>query len=60
MKYPDIEFEALVLAIYPKAEIVDNVVNYITIMKITNKNGDCQNHHFPHPPTEGWNILGPS
>lgn len=35
--YPDIEFEAMVLAIYPKAEIVDNVVNYITIMKITDK-----------------------
>jgi len=35
--YPDIEFEAKVLAIYPKAELVDNVVNYITIMKITDK-----------------------
>jgi RND family efflux transporter MFP subunit len=37
--YPDIEFEAIVIAIYPKAEIVDNVVNYITIMKITDKKG---------------------
>lgn len=38
--YPDIDFEAEVIAIYPKAEIVDNVVNYITIMKITNKKGE--------------------
>lgn len=35
--YPDIEFECVVKAIYPKAEIVDNVVNYITIMKIKDK-----------------------
>lgn len=37
--YPDTDFEATVIAIYPKAEVVDNVVNYITILKITDKKG---------------------
>lgn len=31
--YGDQEFEGLVTAIYPKAEIRDNVVNYITVVK---------------------------
>jgi len=33
--YTDTDFEGVVTAIYPKAEIQDNVVNYVTILKIT-------------------------
>jgi len=32
--YPETEFSGTVMAIYPKAEIQNNVVNYITIIKI--------------------------
>ena len=32
--YPDTEFEGVVTAIQPKAEIVDNVVNYVTLIEI--------------------------
>jgi RND family efflux transporter MFP subunit len=34
--YPGIVFEGIVKAIYPKAEIVDNVVNYVVIIDISN------------------------
>jgi macrolide-specific efflux system membrane fusion protein len=34
--YPDTEFEGVVTAIYPKAVIQDNVVNYVVTLKITN------------------------
>ncbi len=34
--YPTTDFEGKVVAIYPKAVIQDNVVNYITRIKITN------------------------
>ncbi len=34
--YPDTDFEGLVTAIYPKAVIQDNVVNYVVTLKITN------------------------
>lgn len=37
--YTDIEFEGKVTAIYPKAEMKDNVVNYITIIDITGNKG---------------------
>jgi len=37
--YADIKFEGFVQAIYPKAEIIDNVVNYVSIIEITNKQG---------------------
>jgi len=37
--YPENEFEAEIRTIYPKAEIMNNVVNYIAIMKITNNKG---------------------
>ena len=33
--YPDTEFDGKVTAIYPKAVIQDNVVNYVTTLKIT-------------------------
>lgn len=33
--YPDTDFEGVVTAIYPKAVIQDNVVNYVTTLKIT-------------------------
>ncbi len=33
--YSDIDFEGVVTAIYPKAVIQDNVVNYVTTLKIT-------------------------
>ena len=33
--YTDVEFEGIVTAIYPKAVIQDNVVNYIVTLKIT-------------------------
>jgi RND family efflux transporter MFP subunit len=32
--YPDTEFSGTVTAIQPKAEIVDNVVNYVTLIRI--------------------------
>ncbi len=32
--YPDTDFEGVVTAIQPKAEIVDNVVNYVTLIEI--------------------------
>jgi RND family efflux transporter MFP subunit len=32
--YPDTDFEGVVTAIQPKAEIVDNVVNYVTLIQI--------------------------
>ena len=32
--YPDTEFEGVVTAIQPKAEIVDNVVNFVTLIEI--------------------------
>ena len=35
--YSDVDFEGRVTAIYPKAEIQDNVVNYVTIIEITDK-----------------------
>lgn len=37
--YSDANFEGVVQAIYPKAEIIDNVVNYVSIIEITNKQG---------------------
>jgi len=37
--YPGNTFEGSVSAIYPKAEIRDNVVNYIVIIEISGKNG---------------------
>lgn len=37
--YADVKFEGVVQAIYPKAEIIDNVVNYVSIIEITNKQG---------------------
>jgi len=37
--YSDVIFEGIVQAIYPKAEIIDNVVNYVSIIEITNKQG---------------------
>ncbi|MBW1911772.1 MAG: efflux RND transporter periplasmic adaptor subunit [Deltaproteobacteria bacterium] len=37
--YTDIDFEGTVTAIYPKAEIQDNVVNYITVLRITDHQG---------------------
>ncbi|MGB2905600.1 MAG: efflux RND transporter periplasmic adaptor subunit [Candidatus Aminicenantaceae bacterium] len=35
--YTDTDFEGTVIAIYPKAEIQDNVVNYITVLRITDR-----------------------
>ena len=37
--YPDVIFEGKVVSIYPKAEILDNVVNYDVIIEITDKKG---------------------
>lgn len=37
--YTDTDFEGVVTAIYPKAEIQDNVVNYVTILEITDRQG---------------------
>ncbi|MCP4217567.1 MAG: efflux RND transporter periplasmic adaptor subunit [bacterium] len=37
--YPGVDFEGKVTAIYPKAEMKDNVVNYISIINITITNG---------------------
>jgi len=34
--YPDTDFEGMITAIYPKAVIQDNVVNYVVTLKITN------------------------
>ncbi len=35
--YPDVEFTGRVTAIYPKAEIQDNVVNYLVIIEIDDR-----------------------
>jgi len=37
--YPTITFEGTVKAIYPKAELIDNVVNYVVIIDITDSKG---------------------
>jgi len=37
--YPDVEFTGSVTAIQPKAEIVDNVVNYVTLIEIGSLEG---------------------
>jgi RND family efflux transporter MFP subunit len=37
--YPGVPFEGVVRAIYPKAELIDNVVNYVVIVDISNSNG---------------------
>ena len=37
--YTDTDFEGKVTAIYPKAEIQDNVVNYVTILEIIDSQG---------------------
>ena len=37
--YPDTDFKGTVTAIYPKAVIQDNVVNYIVTVQITNSQG---------------------
>ncbi|MEN8193181.1 MAG: efflux RND transporter periplasmic adaptor subunit [Bacteroidota bacterium] len=37
--YSDVIFEGLVKTVYPKAEIIDNVVNYVSIIEITNSQG---------------------
>lgn len=37
--YPDVLFEGKVVSIYPKAEILDNVVNYDVIVEISGKKG---------------------
>ncbi len=37
--YPDTDFEGAVTAIYPKAVIQDNVVNYVVTLKITDHKG---------------------
>jgi macrolide-specific efflux system membrane fusion protein len=37
--YSDVEFEGTVVAVYPSAEIQDNVVNYVTIIRISNEQG---------------------
>ncbi len=37
--YTETEFSGIVTAIYPKAEIQNNVVNYITIIEIQNQEG---------------------
>jgi macrolide-specific efflux system membrane fusion protein len=37
--YPDTDFEGVVTAIYPKAVIQDNVVNYVVTLKITDHKG---------------------
>ncbi|MCP5048431.1 MAG: HlyD family efflux transporter periplasmic adaptor subunit, partial [bacterium] len=38
--FPDTDFKGTVTAIYPKAEIQNNVVNYITIVKMIGTNGN--------------------
>ena len=37
--YSDVDFEGTVVAVYPSAEIQDNVVNYVTIIRISNDQG---------------------
>ncbi len=37
--YPGVEFDGRVTAIYPKAEIQDNVVNYLVIIEIGDRQG---------------------
>lgn len=37
--YPNITFEGIVKAIYPKAELIDNVVNYVVIIDISDSKG---------------------
>ncbi|KAF0212781.1 MAG: RND family efflux transporter MFP [Ignavibacteria bacterium] len=37
--YPSITFEGIVKAIYPKAELIDNVVNYVVIINISDSKG---------------------
>lgn len=37
--YSDVKFNGVVKTIYPKAEIIDNVVNYVSIIEITDKKG---------------------
>lgn len=37
--YPDTDFEGVVTAVRPKAEIQDNVVNYITVIEISDNQG---------------------
>lgn len=37
--YSDVQFEGVVKTIYPKAEIIDYVVNYLAIIEITNTQG---------------------
>ncbi|MCP4902114.1 MAG: efflux RND transporter periplasmic adaptor subunit [bacterium] len=37
--YPDVDFGGVVTAIYPKAEMKDNVVNYVTIINIDDGTG---------------------
>jgi HlyD family secretion protein len=37
--YPGVQFGATVYAIQPKAEIIDNVVNYVTRLEITDRQG---------------------
>ncbi|NJD22618.1 MAG: efflux RND transporter periplasmic adaptor subunit [Melioribacter sp.] len=37
--YPGITFEGIVKAIYPKAELIDNVVNYVVIIDISDSKG---------------------
>jgi macrolide-specific efflux system membrane fusion protein len=37
--YSDVDFEGRVLAVYPSAEIQDNVVNYVTIVRIADDRG---------------------
>ncbi|MCP5104858.1 MAG: efflux RND transporter periplasmic adaptor subunit [bacterium] len=37
--YPATDFKGKVTAVYPQAEIKDNVVNYITVIRITGTNG---------------------
>lgn len=37
--YSEVDFEGKVVAVYPSAEIQDNVVNYVTIIRISNEQG---------------------
>lgn len=37
--YPNIIFDGIVRAIYPKAELIDNVVNYVVIIDISDSKG---------------------
>ena len=37
--YPNITFEGIVRAIYPEAELIDNVVNYVVIIDILDSKG---------------------